>query len=98
MQMLITIETVVFFICCIVKQNMLDCQLIRVGLIEKDCYCCLKKLVMMATDRRRTVCERRTADAAAGPPAPAGTRPGASRRCWAGSVGRTSWSPRWWAG
>lgn len=53
---------------------------------------------MMATDRRCTVCERRTADAAAGQPAPAGTRPGALRRCWAGSAGRTSWSPRWWAG
>lgn len=53
---------------------------------------------MMVTDRRCTVCERRTADAAAGPPAPAGTRPGASHRCLAGSVGRTSWSLRWWAG
>lgn len=68
---------------------MLDCQLIRVGLIER---------LLMVTDRRCTVCESRTADAAAGLPAPAGTRPGASRRCWAGSAGRTSWSPRWWVG
>lgn len=43
------------------------------------------------SDRRCTVCESRTADAAVDLPVPADTRPGAAHRCWAESVGRTSW-------
>lgn len=35
----------------------------------------------MISNRQCTVCERRTADAAADLPAPAGTRPGAAHRC-----------------